>query len=947
MGEDKSKDNKKKTGCGLAVLACIIAVAMIICVQVAGTYLNLRSILRREASSNLSSGLQLTLDQLAFSLDEASARDRKAVLADVALRAVSLRETKKGDDLMKDSVDNYGRTYVVKVEDGKVILPEGAEIYSELTADALKGEQGIIEAADEADWRYFIAFSSIGNGYYVVKEEYTSEGADNLAAILLYEMEAAFGGKAILLDEEGRYIYNSTESEAPDLHGSNGLDSEALNAFLEQRAPYYAMAKSPDNRYTLIFFLSRATVMSDSFSVVLLVTLVAVILAAVLIVWIIEIRKLIISGTAGKEQLKKYDPPVLRRRILTFCILAAVTILLSGMFSRAIGSLYSITWDSQNTLAAVEKMVEDQDYMVGIKKDDLKEKASEHARIIADAIYRDPQLRTKKQLGVFSNLLSANYIMLYDSDGREILTDSPYINMNIGGLSHSDMQAFRRVLNGGSEAYLEDVTDNVTGEKSDLIGVRMPSVSGDEGGYNLLVISYPPAVKRGLSLFPESVDLVASLITSYNGYMLLDENGIIRYMTDKDLYGRDPLKLGMEESEMRDSFIGEFYLDNDRYYGAANEIKGELYYYITKSTVLHQGTILFGLFEAAGFILVLLVLVRILMKDYDKIYEEGMAEENRSGARASAGSSGWFSNVSWIRNIDTPEAKAKTVLSFMGGLCILIIGMITITSASADHRDSLIPYVFSDNWNRGLNLFAAARIIFMICGVALVWSLVSFIINVAVDMLDTRGATVAKLLKSVLSYVVVVFVLYYSALYLGFDPATLLASIGIIGLAVSLGVKDIIADVFSGVSLIFEKAFQVGDIVMIDGTVRGTVRELGVRTIKLLGDDNNLKVIRYSDIHKIDNLSRNSSLFTVEFTVKNNVDTAELKRILDEELPKIREKHRDILSDPVFTGISSINTGSITFGVRAECKEARIRKVRSILNYEIRDLIKRNGIEMP
>ena len=132
----------------------------------------------------------------------------------------------------------------------------------------------------------------------------------------------------------------------------------------------------------------------------------------------------------------------------------------------------------------------------------------------------------------------------------------------------------------------------------------------------------------------------------------------------------------------------------------------------------------------------------------------------------------------------------------------------------------------------------------------------------------------------------------------------------------------------------------------IDGLVKGTVQELGVRTIKLLGDDNNLKVVRYSDIHKINNLSRSNSWCIAEFTVKNDVDTAELKKLLDEELPKINERHKEIISDPVFTGISSINTGSITFGVRAECRESKLRKVHSILNYEIRDLIKRNDIEL-
>ena len=135
-------------------------------------------------------------------------------------------------------------------------------------------------------------------------------------------------------------------------------------------------------------------------------------------------------------------------------------------------------------------------------------------------------------------------------------------------------------------------------------------------------------------------------------------------------------------------------------------------------------------------------------------------------------------------------------------------------------------------------------------------------------------------------------------------------------------------------------------VVEIDGLIRGTVQELGVRTLKLLGDDNNLKVVRYSDIHKINNLSRSNSWCIAEFTVKNNVDTGALREMFWTELPEIKERHKEILSDPVFMGISTINTGSITFGVRAECKESKMRKVRSILNYEIRDMLNRNGIDM-
>ena len=947
MDKDNKKEMKKTGETRLAVFTCIVAVILIICVQIAGIYLNLESFIKREtASANFDEDLQFSLDQLAYSLDDASEIDRKEALADTYFKALSLKDV-KNDNELKNSVDYFGTSYVVKVKDGKVIFPEGAEVFPWLTADVLKEGQGIVEAGDDSECRYFAAFSSIGNDYYAGEVKYSSNGSDNMASVALYEIESAFDGKAILIDENGKYVYYSTELDLPDFHDSNGFNREDFNAYVEKQAPYYVMATSTDGRYTLVLFISRASVLSDSLNVCLLVTLVAVLLAVVLIVWISEVRKFLVRRKSKTEIINRYHPSIIKHKIRTATVLTVAAVLFTGMFSSAIGSLYSVTWDSQNTLSAVEEMTTEHKSIVKYKVERMNALDSEHARIIADAIYKDPKLRTKKNLSAFREILSANYIMVYDSEGREILTDSPYINMNIGGLSTSEMHTFRRVLNGEAEAYLNNVTDNVTGVKSDLIGVRMPSISEENpDGYNLLVISFPPSVDRGVSFFPDSSDLVASLVSSYNGFMLLDKNRKIKFMSNKYLYGRDPLELGMKEDEIRDNFMGEFELDNDTYYGASDEIDGEMYYYIAKSSVMRQGMLAFGLIEALGFLLVLMVVFRIILKDYDTIYEESLSEEEGQVAVTEAGSSGWLSKFSWIKKADTPEAKAKTVLNILGGLFILIIGILAINSAGADQRDSLIPFIFSDNWNRGINLFAVARILFMVCGVAVIWSIISFIISVAASMLDVRGATVAKLLKNVLSYVVVVFVVYYAALYLGFDPATLLASIGIIGLAVSLGVKDIIADVFSGVSLIFEKAFQVGDIVEIDGLVKGTVQELGVRTIKLLGDDNNLKVVRYSDIHKINNLSRSNSWCIAEFTVKNDVDTAELKKLLDEELPKINERHKEIISDPVFTGISSINTGSITFGVRAECRESKLRKVHSILNYEIRDLIKRNDIEL-
>ena len=61
--------------------------------------------------------------------------------ADAYFKAISLRDVEKSDDLLKNYVEDYGMSYVVKVENGKVIYPEDAEIFPGLTAaDLEKGK---------------------------------------------------------------------------------------------------------------------------------------------------------------------------------------------------------------------------------------------------------------------------------------------------------------------------------------------------------------------------------------------------------------------------------------------------------------------------------------------------------------------------------------------------------------------------------------------------------------------------------------------------------------------------------------------------------------------------------------------------------------------------------------------------------------------------------------
>ena len=100
--------------------------------------------------------------------------------------------------------------------------------------------------------------------------------------------------------------------------------------------------------------------------------------------------------------------------------------------------------------------------------------------------------------------------------------------------------------------------------------------------------------------------------------------------------------------------------------------------------------------------------------------------------------------------------------------------------------------------------------------------------------------------------------LYYCFALFGVDTATLLASAGILSIAISLGAKDMVGDILAGLFIIFEGEFRVGDIVMI-GDWRGTVLEIGVRTTKIEDGSKNIKIIRNSNVTDVINMTKRSS----------------------------------------------------------------------------------------
>ena len=210
-----------------------------------------------------------------------------------------------------------------------------------------------------------------------------------------------------------------------------------------------------------------------------------------------------------------------------------------------------------------------------------------------------------------------------------------------------------------------------------------------------------------------------------------------------------------------------------------------------------------------------------------------------------------------------------------------------------------------------------------------------------------KGKTIFRLLSNVILYVALFFFLIKAFEYLGFSPTAIAAGMGSLALAISLGAQNFVADIFAGLTYVFEGTLHVGDhvevVVMGSPAYQGRVVEVGVRCIKVLTSEGDVITCGNRDIRTITNSTQMNSRVTCEVDVSSNYPADEIEQMLRAELPGIGRTDRRILSGPVYNGVTGIGMGIMTLSVSAECSEENISYVRDKLNVSLQRIFREHG----
>jgi len=209
-----------------------------------------------------------------------------------------------------------------------------------------------------------------------------------------------------------------------------------------------------------------------------------------------------------------------------------------------------------------------------------------------------------------------------------------------------------------------------------------------------------------------------------------------------------------------------------------------------------------------------------------------------------------------------------------------------------------------------------------------------------------RSETIGNLMKSVVKYLSFIIAVFLILSAWGVQTPTLLAGAGIVGLALSFGAQSLIEDVFSGLFIIFEKQFSVGDVIQV-GDFRGIVREIALRITKFEDTNGDIKIINNSDIRGAINTSNSLSPAICDISISYSEDIVRVEELIKKNLENIKLKVPEIVEGPFYFGVEKLADSSVVLRVVAKTEEIKKMRVLRGLNKELKLLFDQNHVEIP
>ena len=212
-----------------------------------------------------------------------------------------------------------------------------------------------------------------------------------------------------------------------------------------------------------------------------------------------------------------------------------------------------------------------------------------------------------------------------------------------------------------------------------------------------------------------------------------------------------------------------------------------------------------------------------------------------------------------------------------------------------------------------------------------------------------RAQTIGSVLKSTVSIVLLIWLVLAILNVLGVNIAPFIASAGVVGLAIGFGAQNLVRDFVSGVFMLLEDQYGVGDTVDL-GEAVGEVEGVGLRITTVRDIDGTLWYVRNGEIARVGNMSQDYAVARIEVPVALTADVDRAAQVAFEAAeeaiadPSVAAK---VLGEPEMLGVQELSPDLLTLRMTVKTRPNAQWSVQRTLRREILRAYDEHGIDLP
>ncbi len=212
-----------------------------------------------------------------------------------------------------------------------------------------------------------------------------------------------------------------------------------------------------------------------------------------------------------------------------------------------------------------------------------------------------------------------------------------------------------------------------------------------------------------------------------------------------------------------------------------------------------------------------------------------------------------------------------------------------------------------------------------------------------------RANTMGTVLRSVSTGVIAVIVILMVLAELGLNITPLLASAGILGVALGFGSQSLVKDFLAGLFMIVEDQYGVGDVIDL-GEAAGSVESVGLRVTRLRSLDGTVWYVPNGQVQRVGNQSQGWARAVLDVGVAYDEDIAHVQHILGRVGTELRadpEWAPLVMEDPEVWGVEALSADSVVVRLVVKTVPLEQWKVARELRHRIKSAFDAEGIEIP